>query len=85
MKAGGDWVNPNYHFDNVFNSMISFLKIMIGENWVEIMYHAMDVTDSGDRPLFNYSRSNALIFYILVIVGNTLILNLFIGLIILNY
>ena len=41
---GGDWVNLEDNFDNIFNAMITFFGMMSTEGWLEVMWSAVDST-----------------------------------------
>ena len=90
----GDSVRPNgisatemsrYHFDDIGNACLVIFVVLSGENWNEIMFdnHAasFDSNMASDLPL-----PYALIYFIfLFIIGNLLLFNLFIAILLSNF
>jgi hypothetical protein len=44
---GGNWVNLENNFDNIFNSIAVLSKIITATGWVEVMNDSMDSRDIG--------------------------------------
>ena len=78
-------MNNQDNFDNIFNSIINIFKIIVGENWVKTMWINIDSVGIDQMPVRNYNLSILSLYFLLVIVFNVLILNLFIGLVINNF
>jgi len=75
----GDLMNEDgnlsrYHFNNIANSMLVIFIILTGENWNDVM-----------RTLYNAHGWTAIIFVVsAVIVGNFIMLNLFLAILLKN-
>ena len=65
-----------YNFDDIFSSIISIFQVLTGENWNEIMYEAVDKTGQDAVSLY---------FILLTIVGNYIVLNLFLAILLDNF
>ena len=65
-----------YNFDDIFSSIISIFQVLTGENWNEIMYEA--VNETGEDAVSLY-------FILLTIVGNYIVLNLFLAILLDNF
>jgi hypothetical protein len=59
--------------------------MMIGEGWAKVMYQLSDVTGLDRQPRPNASQMNLIGVYVLMFLCNSLLMNLFAGLIINNY
>jgi hypothetical protein len=42
---GGNWVNFDNNFDNIFNSIAALSEIITATGWVELMNNSMDSRD----------------------------------------
>merc|ERR1719271_1556151 len=75
-----------YHFNDVGNSFLVIFVVLSGENWNEIMF-------DNHRATFDYTYVNstvplpyAIVYFILLfIVGNLLLFNLFIAILLSNF
>ena len=81
MRLFGDQMNdlpggrPRHHFDTLLWAMITVFQVLTGEDWNAIMYDCMHAT-SGAASMY---------FVTLLIFGNFLIVNLFIGILLANF
>lgn len=50
-KSRGLWLVYNYNFDNVLNAMQVLFIVSTFENWIAIMYYAID---SSEIEIVNY-------------------------------
>mmetsp|Transcript_3119 Transcript_3119/g.7221 ORF Transcript_3119/g.7221 Transcript_3119/m.7221 type:complete len:1718 (+) Transcript_3119:685-5838(+) len=64
-----------HNFDNIYWSIITIFQILTGENWNEVMYDGM-------RSVSTWA---CLYFIFLVVVGNYIILNLFLAILLDNF
>lgn len=72
-KFGG--VQPRAHFDNLWWSFVTVFQVLTGENWNEVLYDAVEATGG-----------QAIVFFLLLnVVGNYLILNLFLAILLGNF
>jgi len=74
VELGKSYV-PRHNFDTFFWSIITIFQILTGENWNEVMYDGMR---SG-------TSLASLYFLLLVVVGNYIILNLFLAILLDNF
>ncbi|CAG9459996.1 unnamed protein product [Pedinophyceae sp. YPF-701] len=71
----GDAEVARHNFDNIYWSVLTIFQILTGENWNEVMYDGM-------RKVGWYA---AFYFVLLVVVGNYIILNLFLAILLDNF
>jgi len=80
------WVNNINNFNNIQSSVLSLFQIMTTEGWTAIAAIASDSTKIGYIQIRDYNIiSSTIIFLAWIILGNFLILNLFVGVIIDNF
>lgn len=80
--AGGEWVNYQFTFDNIFQAMKTLFIMATGSQWSDIMYYMASTTN-----LDNVHRSMNYTFWIyfsifFMVVGSFFLLNLFVGVVI---
>lgn len=75
-KAEGG-ISPRNNFDEVWWSIITIFQVLLGEGWNEIMYNCMRTASS--------EFTVAIYFFILVIFGNVIMLNLFLAILLGNF
>ena len=71
----GESDQPRHHFDDFFWAFITIFQVLTGENWNEVMYDGMR------------TKGNAacLYFILLVVIGNYIVLNLFLAILLDNF
>jgi len=74
-KLGQPYI-PRHNFDNIGWSLITIFQILTGENWNSVMYDGMYAVDNGWASLY---------FVLLVVIGNYIILNLFLAILLDNF
>ena len=79
---GGEWVNPNPNFDNIFNAILTLFTMITTEGWNWLMWRALDSTNINQVPSTNNSLSLWIFFIIFMVIGSVFILNLFVGVVI---
>ncbi|EAR90226.2 cation channel family transporter (macronuclear) [Tetrahymena thermophila SB210] len=84
-QSGGQWVNQYFNFDTVFLSVISLFKIILGENWTQLMWSSIDASGIEKQPIKDYQRGYALIYLLLLFMGNIFTTNLITGLVVNNF
>ena len=82
MNYGGDWVNKNFNFDNVFNALITNFIMTTGEGWVDILWDAVDATEVHQVPRRDNNPWLVILFVIQMFLTALFILNLFVGVVI---
>jgi hypothetical protein len=75
-KAEGG-ISPRNNFDEVWWSLITIFQVLLGEGWNEIMYDCMRTSKN--------QFTVAIYFFILVIFGNVIMLNLFLAILLGNF
>lgn len=83
--AGYRWTKYSSNFDNVINAMQTLFIVSSLEGWPDIMYHAIDSTDEGMGPQANASPAIAYYFVGFIFIGSFFFVNLFVGVMFLNY
>lgn len=73
-QYGGE--QPMAHFDNLFWSFVTVFQVLTGENWNEVLYDGMHGAGIGVSVFY---------FVSLNIVGNYVILNLFLAILLRNF
>ena len=79
---GGDWVNRDLNYDNIWNGMITNFTLMTAEGWVDILWHAVDATEIHQVPERGSNPYLVILFIVQLIVTSLFILNLFVGVVI---
>lgn len=69
----------NNRFDNVLMSLWVLFQIATMENWAPIMFQAMNITGVDTQPVYGASNAIALYFIAFIVVCSFFILNLVIG------
>jgi voltage-dependent calcium channel L type alpha-1D len=75
----------NVNFDSFPNSMIAFFILATKEGWVDIMLHAVDANGQGVGPSLNTAPIAAYFFVIYVFLSSFFLMNMFIGIIYMNF
>ena len=70
------WELPKRNFKNVFSGLSTLLEVSSAENWIPVMWSAMDVTKKDTQPRQNAEASNALLFVTYLILVRLVILRL---------
>ena len=85
LAMGGSWVDQNINFNNIGNCVIAFFFIIVGSDWIDILYSTIDSVDIDREPIYNYNPAIILLFYAFILFGSILLFNLFIGVVIDNF
>lgn len=88
IRLGGDWVNFDSNFDNVFNAMMTLFIMSSTEGWIDIMRLACDSRGIDLQPKRNANPdlvASIAYFLSFMIVGSQFIINLFAGVVIDNF
>ena len=77
------WKLPPEHYDNFFNSMLTFYEVSTLEMWPDIMYTAIDSATKVDHARVSFNRPYiALIFVTFIFITTFFVMNLFISVIV---
>ncbi|CAK63561.1 unnamed protein product (macronuclear) [Paramecium tetraurelia] len=82
-QHGGVWANRKVNFDNILNGMLSLFILSTLEGWPDQMYWFIDADESG--PIKGAQLQFSWYFIVFILVGSILLMNLFIGVILVNY
>lgn len=66
---------PRHNFDTLLWALVTVFQVLTGEDWNEVMYDGMAAT----------SNASAFYFVCLLVIGNFLVLNLFIAILLTNF
>jgi hypothetical protein len=72
---GDDGEVPRHHFDTLLWALVTVFQVLTGEDWNAVMYDAMAASGSWA----------ALYFVALLVIGNFLVLNLFVAILLTNF
>lgn len=82
----GHWSPVAYMtFDNFPSALLAFFSISTTENWVDLMYAAVDAAGIDMQPRKGNNEAFIYFFIFFIIIGSFFALNLFIGVIIDNF
>lgn len=82
MDYGGEWVNTDDNFDNVFDSMITLFNIMTTEGWIDVMWTAVDSSKIDFVPETRDFGFAVIFFLLIIFFFHLFILNMFVGIVI---
>ena len=82
LDYGGDWVNQDGNFDNVFVALQTVFGMISTEGWLNVMWSAVDSTNIHQVPLRNNNLLAIVFFSIIMVLASLFILNLFVGVVI---
>ncbi len=85
LKAGGEWRTYDHNFDNSINGIIFLFVLTTQENWPSLVYQAVDCTDVEQGPSIGSQWYYAYYFVVFMFVGSMFLLNLFVGVMFLNF
>ena len=86
LKAGGEWINKDENFDNVFLGTRTLIELMTTEGWVDVMNDGCDGVAPDMQPSLDNSAYISVPFFVVyMIFGSQFILNLFVGVIMDNF
>ena len=83
--VGGEWVRFNANFDDIGNAVITIFNLMTTEGWIDVMWKAVDTTEIYSVPIRNASPVNVIFFMLFLLVGSMILLNAFVGVLIMNF
>jgi len=85
VKEGGEWLTYNSHFDSVPSAMLSLFISATKRGWIQIMFQAMDATSVERGPKYNNSSLPAYLFVFFLVIGSFFMMNLFVGVLFMNF
>mmetsp|Transcript_52829 Transcript_52829/g.115395 ORF Transcript_52829/g.115395 Transcript_52829/m.115395 type:complete len:2203 (-) Transcript_52829:222-6830(-) len=85
LEAGGEWVNKNFNFDHIGNSLATLLHASTGDGWVEVMLAVTNSQGIDKQPAANESFHLGMLVIVFVCVAQFFVMNLFIGVLVDHY
>ena len=82
---GGDWINHDLNFDNIFSSLSTLFQISTTEGWVEEMFNGIDFVGVKRNPIKDNHKVMALFYISFFIIANLIVINMFIGILVETY
>ena len=82
---GGDWVNSDFPYDNILQSLFNLFIISTSEGWVVFMLEARDSRGLNLQPVIDYNKYWSIFYLITFTVGFFTVFNSFIGILIANF
>jgi hypothetical protein len=84
-KRKSKWVTYDQNMDNVVSAMMTLFAVSNNEGWPDTMYAYSDATGVGSGPKPGAGLSNAFFFIAFVFIGSFFFLNLFTGVLFMNF
>lgn len=78
-------MNSNINYDNFFQAMLTYFRMINGENWIQAWYSGVDAVGVDFEPKIWRNATLIIYFYLFLLIGNVLIKNLFVGVVIDNF
>ena len=90
MKRRGIWMNQDINFDDIFQSIVTLFVLSTFEGWPNYVFNFVDADKIGDDgenlgPEMNGNRFFMLYFMFFMFIGSMFLINLFVGVVQLNY
>ncbi|CUG84050.1 voltage-gated ion channel superfamily, putative, partial [Bodo saltans] len=76
------WENQDPNFDSVVLGMSYLIQIISLSSWTELLSRATSVTDANKQPQQKAALQNSLYFFVFVILANSYILNIIVGVVV---
>lgn len=80
-----EWITPPYHYNDIFNSMLTHFQIQSLEDWLELIFHAVDSNEVDHGPIIDNSKHALLIFVIFIFLTSFFMINVLITILIEGY
>jgi len=78
----GTWSVQTFNYDNLANSFLTLFYVVSFDGWVGNMFNGMDTVNPDETMEKDYSQALAMFFVLFLIIGNFMVLNLFVGVIV---
>jgi len=73
------WDKPNYNFDNIGKGFLTLFEVSSLDEWLNVLYPAMDMRGDKLQPRADESWSNSIFFVLFICIGSFFIVRTFIG------
>jgi hypothetical protein len=81
-NLGGEWVNQDHNFDNIFFAVKTLFEMSSTEGWTDVMWAGVDTNGIDKQPITNNKPYWVLFFILFLLFGALFIMNLFVGVVI---
>lgn len=85
LAARGTWSSYVQNLDNVPQAMLVLFDLANGEDWNDVMYEATNLAGVDEAMIAGNSPGNAWFFIFFECLGNFFLMNLFVGVLFLNF
>ena len=68
INFGGQWINKDSNFDNIFTASLTLFEMMTTEGWLDVMYSGIDARGINLEPKKNNNIYLSLFF--IAFIGN---------------
>lgn len=82
MDHGGNWINNDYNFDNIFNAFVTLYVLASTEGWIEMMWDGVDSVGIHLNPIKNNAMIWVIFYIFFIIIGSFFVMNLFAGVVV---
>jgi voltage-gated cation channel len=82
INQGGEWVNADQNFDNIFQALSTLFQVSSTEGWIDIMNKGVDSVGIDLQPKKNQNQYWSIYFMFFIILGCFLVLDLFVGVVV---
>jgi len=82
---GGDWINQDFNFDNVFNGLESLFITANTEGWLTLMYDSWDSTGINFQPKMNFNMLWGIYYLIFGILAHFFLINIIVAILVEKY
>ena len=79
LDLGGDWVRQDFHYDNIFFSLLNFFIIASCEGWSHFSVDAQNAYAKNFQPQEGYNRYWSVFYIVYFFIGNIMVFNAFTG------
>ncbi|XP_070176328.1 voltage-dependent calcium channel type A subunit alpha-1-like [Littorina saxatilis] len=79
------WLRQDFHYDDIFNAMLTLFTVTTGEGWPNVLKHSMDSTYENHGPKPGSRMEMALYYVVFFVVFPFFFVNIFMALIIITF
>ncbi|CAK9081141.1 Sodium channel protein 60E (Drosophila ion channel 60) (Drosophila sodium channel 1) (Protein smell-impaired 60E) (Sodium channel 2) (DmNav2) [Durusdinium trenchii] len=85
LKAGGEWINSQSHFDRVTDSLVALMHIGSGEGWIDVTLNIISAQGIDLQPRPKTRLEQAIPVVIFMALTNFFLMNLLTGILVDSY
>jgi hypothetical protein len=79
------WERYERNFDHIGYSMLTLFQVSTGDDWADVMFNAIDAKSTTEAPVRGYQPVVGLFFVLFFLVSNFFFVNVFVGVVIVNF